>query len=234
MSSTTNVIVIDDDANYRKLLELRLKSFLTNLNLVQFEDLETAKSFLESEQLKAFDLVILDEHLPDGKGVDLLKAGYFQEQAVVTISSDPDVQVVGNALKAGSLYFLSKTQISDELFPHLIKALMARAKLVKELNSNRIQAAILDTVKTLVATLRHEINNPLGAVLGATFLLKNNSSSSPEQVKAASLIESSGTRIKEVLEKLCDTLNLRVVEKSGQNTFHIEGDKEWVSNQKEK
>jgi signal transduction histidine kinase len=66
-----------------------------------------------------------------------------------------------------------------------------------------LQESKLETIQTLIATLEHEINNPLGAVFGGIFfLLKFSPELSKEQKESLKVVEESGKRIKTVLKEL--------------------------------
>lgn len=108
---------------------------------------------------------------------------------------------------------------------------MERNRLMKELLSSRVNNAVIDSIKTHVGTLRHEVNNPLGAVLGAAYLLRMSEQATPEQKEAAELVERSGKRIKHVLDEICKAIELetplQAVNKANQRVFHIPGDKPW-------
>lgn len=223
------VLIIDDDRSFKKLLELRLRSFMEDMQITNFDNLTDARKFLEKNRASEFDLVILDEHLPDGRGVELLQEGWFENIAVLSVSSDESPEIPGKTLRAGATYFLNKVHVSQPLFRPLVEGVVDRNKLQQEFNKIKVDTAIIDTVKTLVATLRHEINNPLGAVLGAAYLLRNNEKATPEQREAAELVESSGKRIKHVLEQLCQAVAIEPVTKANQKVFHIPGDKPWES-----
>lgn len=221
------ILIIDDDASFRRLLELRLKSFLKDMQATILPSLGEARTYLKSDKRPQLDLVILDEHLPDGRGVELLQEGWFQNLTVLTVSSDDAPEIPGATVQAGAAYFLNKRHVSEPLFQPLILGIMERNRLSRELEEARLQNALIDTVKTLVGTLRHEINNPLGAVLGAAYLLRENESATPELKEAAKLVESSGQRIKYVLDELCQAVELEPVTKANQKVFHIPGDEPW-------
>lgn len=224
---TTRILIIDDDISFKRLLELRLKSFMPDMQVTTFDALEPARQFLSGELIEQFDLVILDEHLPDGRGLELLKEGWFRNLAVLSVSSDTAPEIPGAALGAGATYFLSKTNISQPLFEPLVRGVIDRNRLQQELSKARVDSAVIDTVKTLVSTLKHEINNPLGAVLGAAYLLRNNPNCTPDQKHAAELVESSGQRIKYVLEQLVKAISVEPVNKANTTVFHIPGDEPW-------
>lgn len=224
-----SILIIDDDASFRKLLQLRLKSFIPDLELEQKESLAQAREYLGKlrSEKKTVDLVILDEHLGDGRGVELLQEGWFQEMAVLSVSSDDNPKIPGAAVQAGASYFLSKTRTAEPLFEPLVKGIIDRNRLQRELIQVRMNAVITDTVKTLVATLKHEINNPLGAVLGAAYLLRTIPSATPQQQEMAALVEASGKRIKHVLDELSQAVQVQPVNKADHKVFHIPGDKRW-------
>lgn len=234
MSTATRILVIDDDNSYRSILIRRVKSFFPDCSFHEFDNLTKAREFLAENRNLVWDLVILDEHLPDGRGVELLKEGWFEGLAVITISSDQDPTTPGRVVGAGASFFMDKLQIREPLFEHLLRGIIERNSLQRELTQIRMQEQQLDTVKTLVSTLRHEINNPLGAVLGAAYLLKNSAGSSPEQKEAARLVEDSGNRIKHVLDQLCKAIALDSVAKANQKVFHIPGDAPWESSASDK
>ena len=229
-----SILIIDDDASFRKLLQLRLKSFIPDLDLTQKESLAQARLYLtqQREQGKVNDLVILDEHLTDGRGVELLNEGWFQDLAVLSVSSDDSPQIPGASLKAGASYFLSKVRVSEPLFQPLVSGIIDRNRLQRELIETRLNTAITDTVRTLVSTLRHEINNPLGAVFGAAYLIRNADSSNLSKAEVAELVEASGKRIKHVLDQLCEAVEVQPVDKADHKVFQIPGDKPWSGGNK--
>jgi len=230
--SNIEILIIDDDTAYKKILKKRLAAFMPTINISDFDDLTSARVSLSTNAKQHYDLIILDEHLPDGRGVELLKEGWFEDLAVITISSDTAPEMPGRAVGAGSMYFLSKVQISDPLFEPLIKGILDRNRMQRTLKDSQLEATKIDTVRTLVATLRHEINNPLGAVLGAAYLMKSNQNASTEQIEAARLVEDSGNRIKHVLDQLCAAISIDSVKKANQKVFHIPGDAPWETSKK--
>jgi signal transduction histidine kinase len=222
----TSALIIDDDPAFQMILQTKLEILLGKPIIMLCSTLKEAREVVKS-YASGFDLVLLDQHLPDGRGLDLLKENLFGEAVILAVSSDNDPVIPGSVVGAGATFFLSKANISDPLFDHLIVGLKDRAALNRELNALKIEIAVLDSVKTLVSTLKHEINNPLGGIFGGTFLLKNKEGLTEDQKKAAEIIERSGQRIKHVLDQLCNAMALDKVNKGGQEVFHVPGDKEW-------
>lgn len=227
------VLIVDDDEAFTKLLQLRLKSFMPGMELTNFTKLAPAREFLQQIEKPDFDLVILDEHLPDGRGAEFLNEGWFQDLAVLAVSSDTDPDIPGATVQAGAMYFLNKSQVKEPLFRPLVLGLIDRNRIQRELAESRVQGAIIDTVRTLVSTLRHEINNPLSAVLGGAFMFRSTADPESNQAEAAAIVEKSGKRIQHVLEQLCQAIELEPVIKGQSKVFPIEGDQPWDDSKKE-
>lgn len=230
-----HVLIIDDDPGFRRILEKRLASFLGPIQVTPFPSLGEARSFLKEartlssafEPTISFDLILVDEHLPDGRGTQFVAEGWFRDLAVLSVSSDDAPEVPGASIQAGASYFFAKSDVSLPIFQYLVLGIIERNKLQRELEKVRLETALMDTVKTLIRTLQHEINNPLGAVLGAAYLLRTGDSLTSDQKRAAELVESSGQRIKHVLEQLCQAVKLDSVSKGNQTVYHVPGDKPW-------
>jgi response regulator of citrate/malate metabolism len=204
---TSTILVIDDSRDFQRLMELRLRSFVPEVAVFGCSSLAEARSLLSSNQVELQpDLVLLDLHLPDGLGIDLLNDEKLQGLAVLAISSDDSPEIPGQTLRAGATYFLTKARVSEPLFKPLVLGLLDRNRIRRELDILKQRTTVIETVRTLVDTLRHEINNPLGAVLGAAYILKTSKDTSEDQREAARLVEDSGRRIKHVLEELCDAM----------------------------
>ncbi|MBI3726378.1 chemotaxis protein CheX [bacterium] len=88
------VLVADDSRVMRKLVRAACKELAANVEIIEAESGVRARESLRAAGL-AFDLVILDLHMPDGSGADVLAELRAQkggaELPVIVASSDPDV-----------------------------------------------------------------------------------------------------------------------------------------------
>lgn len=200
--SQGNILILEDDGVFARVVRGRLNLLFPNFRIITFGTLHETRKFLQ-ESLMDFELVVLDHHLPDGFGLDFLQEGIFQDMAVLVISSDDAPDMAGASVRAGAAYFLNKNEISSELFFPLVRGLIERNRLQKQLAKNKMREASLQAVRVLVKKLRHEVNNPLGAVLGAAYLLRGFDVSSADYLEAAKLVELSSMRIKKVMDALC-------------------------------
>lgn len=218
------ILIIEDDTSFQELLVLRLTSFFPGSNFRCYGTVRAAKEALRDPLLQP-DLIILDHNLPDGSGVSLLNDGLRRNDApVLIISSDNAPEIPGASVEAGATFFLSKGQITDALLRPLLEGMLERASLQRRLKQALVDETVVKTVKTLLATLRHEINNPLGAVIGAAHLITYSPGASAEQKHAAKLVHESGMRIKEVLDKLMKATSHESIEQASTEVFKIPGD----------
>ncbi len=218
--------ILEDDPTFAKVVEIRLKSWRPQLELKFASTIAEAKAFLDGEPEK-FDFAIIDQHLPDGLGYQLASHPAFNETTVLAVSSDDAPELPGQTVLAGAQHFLGKRQVTTPLFIPLLEALVERRLLESKLRASELSAAKMKTIRTLIATLRHEINNPLGAVIGATYLLRQGAELDSKQREALTLIDSSSGRIKNILEQLCDAAELEEVLKAQEEVFQIPGDAHW-------
>jgi signal transduction histidine kinase len=221
------IVIIDDNADFVKIAKRCLLSIFPGAEVKWFQYLADARSALQSDLVDRIELVILDQHLADGNGVSLLSEGIFGELAVLVLSSDSEPSLPGAALGAGASFFLLKTQMMEPLFEPLVRGLIQRNRMLRELVATRVNASTVDTVKRLVKTLEHEINNPLGAVLGAAYVLREHELASPDRQDAVRLVEESAQRIKHVISQLGEACSLETVKKGPFSVFSIPGDPKW-------
>ena len=106
------ILIIDDEGDLCLLLELILKN--ENTAIEHAKNLESAKELLERERP---DLVLLDNRLPDGLGIDFIpyiKANYPTTRIVMI--SGKDLSAKDIALETGANIFLSKPFTREQLF----------------------------------------------------------------------------------------------------------------------
>lgn len=110
--TSTNVLVVDDEADIRELLELTL----LRMGLGVY----TAGSVAEAmEQLKNqhFDLCLTDMRLPDGEGLELVRhiGAHLVDLPVAVITAHGSTENAVAALKAGAFDYVSKPLSLEQL-----------------------------------------------------------------------------------------------------------------------
>ncbi len=125
------ILIIDDERLLRWSLRRKCQDW--EYEVVEAESIEQGKTVWSEEQP---DLVLLDVRLPDGSGVDLLRAMRQEHAAaqVVMITADPKVEDVKTALRLGAYDYLTKPIDFDELQLTISNALEVN-KLRKQVNA---------------------------------------------------------------------------------------------------
>lgn len=107
MSKT--ILVVDDDDPIRRMLVRLLGLASPDLEIVDVED-----GFAAVEQLRArsFDLIVLDQMMPDMSGLEVLKTLRSEEinknSLVIMLTARTDQDHVMTSLESGADYFLAK------------------------------------------------------------------------------------------------------------------------------
>src|SRR5687767_11790956 len=103
--SSPRILIVDDEADLRELLEITLVKM--GLDIDSAPTLAVARDYLASTE---YALVLTDMRLPDGLGIELVHEVTAQYKntpiAVITAFGSADNAVV--ALKAGAFDYLSK------------------------------------------------------------------------------------------------------------------------------
>lgn len=102
---TAQVLIIDDEADIRELLEITLQRM--GIETQTAENLGYAKHYLQKNQ---YQLCLLDMRLPDGNGLDFLAEiqQLHSNLPVIVITAHGSTDAAVKAMKLGAFDFLSK------------------------------------------------------------------------------------------------------------------------------
>ncbi|KAF0095203.1 MAG: Sigma-54 interaction domain family [Puniceicoccaceae bacterium 5H] len=112
------------------------------------------------------DFALLDVHLPDGSGLELLRGGVFgKTTSVVVMTAEGGVQLAVEAMKLGALDFLSKPFEPEALPLVLRRARQSRQRDRLEQHQRQEQATTLGGIYfgRALETLQHELERILAA-----------------------------------------------------------------------
>ena len=102
--ASTEILIVEDELMLRKRLVAKLEAEGAEVTVAG--NMEEAKNFLESMD---FDFAMVDVHLPDGIGIDLLKNGHFaKDTAVIIMTAEGGVEMAVEAMRNGAADYLSK------------------------------------------------------------------------------------------------------------------------------
>lgn len=119
-----NVLVIDDDPMIQGAIAEFLEDFGFSVHTAS-----TLAAGRERVAARSFEAVIIDQHLPDGSGIDLIREvrATSPDVAIVVITGAADVPLAVKAMQEGADNFLPKPMSLDSLLVFLRKSLEVRA-----------------------------------------------------------------------------------------------------------
>ena len=120
------VMLIDDDANIRDLLQLHLSRL--GMEVEAYED---AASGIRRVMHSCPDLLVLDLLLPDLGGLEVLQAlrgePATKDLPVVLLTSKRDIDTIARARQLGASAFLTKPVRNENLVETVLRELAKRA-----------------------------------------------------------------------------------------------------------
>lgn len=139
-----NILIVDDNADFRKALLVRLRSLFPDAEIVEYDPVEKGQP-PEDFNWEEYDVLLLDYYLGgDDTGLDWFKRYKKLERfpATVMLTGLDDDETATRTLKSGVHHYLSKKQITkDKLYEGIEKALAVRARRLL-ISSARQQASV--------------------------------------------------------------------------------------------
>jgi len=127
MSTTTKILLVDDDPNILKLLRHILESyFLDSILLTSCTEPEHAAGLCISEEV---DILFTDLNMPNLNGFNLLKQVKARNvlTQVVILSAQPTSNALQSAFYLGANDYITKPIVHDELI-HVTNYLIGQSK----------------------------------------------------------------------------------------------------------
>lgn len=143
-----HILVVDDHHLIREGLRIALGTLASE---VRVSEAHSAAQALESANTHTdLDLILLDLHLPDAAGIEVLERlrAEHEETPVVVLSGDYEASVVRTCIEAGAMAFIPKTLPTPDLLEALRVVLKGDSYLPADLrlttNSLSTSSALAD------------------------------------------------------------------------------------------
>lgn len=120
MTSQYSILVADDDPSMRRLL-VRVAQFVDPAATIV--EAPTGAEALTALQLRSFNVVITDYHMPGASGLDVVMAAHTQSptRPVIVVSAEEAVEAA--VLAAGASVFVAKP-FAVERFAAILRSLL--------------------------------------------------------------------------------------------------------------
>ena len=203
-----NILLVDDQKFFLTLYQGLLKEANPSYNFICAETGREAVSKFNNK----VDLIILDYLLPDMDGIQVLLEILAKDpyMPVIIITGAGSESIATAALKNGAYDYVVKTDEYIKTLPFVVEQGIERKRLIEETRRfeiQRMEVERLAVLKETVATLSHEINNPLTSILMTAQLLRDRHYSKDEYaMQKLSILIENAKRIAEKVAKLSNAV----------------------------
>jgi len=217
------LLIVDDNPDNIEILKYKLRQVDDSYIIIESN---SGADALEKVKKDKPDVILLDIIMPGMDGFEVakkIKSSFpddFIPIIMVTAREDVDSKIRG--LASGGDDYLTKPFKITELQAR-IKSLMRIRELqdkINEMNKKLLVSERLSAVIATVATLNHEINNPLCSMLLDLQMLQLSSTfvSIPQEIQEKIIkIESSAARIADITKKLSELQEISTKEYVGKS-----------------
>jgi DNA-binding response OmpR family regulator len=207
VDTSTEFLIVDDEPLLLEQLRQLLCSWGYRVRVAQ--DAQSAIAALEEG---VPDIVMTDLMLPDRPGYTILEYVHNQwpHLPVLVMTGYATLEGAIEALKHGAYDFLLKPITAPEL-----EAALTRAHTAVALQRFRAREQQLQHVAEVALTLAHEINNPLGILVGELHYQIEEAQLAPEVQEALEVCLNSAQRIADVVRRIAALREINYLDYNG-------------------
>lgn len=145
-SSDVRILVVDDDPALNEMLTLHFE----DQGYEVFQALDCAHAWQQIHS-QTPDVILLDQNLPDGTGVELLKRLSHEQpsSAIIMMTGLSDLEIAIDAMTHGAYDFIHKPVKTDEL-NHVLTRVLEHHRLARQVAVLQAESADADHIPTLV------------------------------------------------------------------------------------
>jgi DNA-binding response OmpR family regulator len=198
------ILLVDDDPTIARLIARLVED--SGFGII--DHVTTGREALAA--LDGIDIVLLDHHLPDAEGLDLLDAIQARPNPpdVVLITAHGNESLAAAALRRGADDYLAKDSSLKAILPQILERVRRNRELRKALvaaERDLVRAERLAAIGEMTVTLHHGINNPLmAATADVDLLLAAREATADERREALEGIRESLRRIRDIVRQIGD------------------------------
>ncbi len=205
--SVYRVLIIEDDEDYAFLEEDILSDELES----EIKTIASGEE-LSTDLIEFADVFLLDYNLPDSTGTDIIPVlRKHSEAPIIIVTGDDQLQTAVETLKEGAVDFLVKSPKSITVLPKIVKRTVdeyrTSRQLLREQKEKELLHIKIETLRQVLTTLAHYINNATTTIFGYAQLCKQDSGNLNRYNKLVEVSLTGTQKITLVLKELENLIN---------------------------
>ncbi len=166
--SALSIIVVEDNPGDYILIEDYLIEMFRNVTIKQFANYKSASSFLKSEDCNC-DLILLDLHLPDMGGIELIKnmIALSSQIPIIILTGYGDLPLAKKSLELGVYDFLVKDEVNPTLLHKSVEFALSRSSYFEQIENQN------EKLRNIAWTQSHMVRAPLARMLGIIDMIES-------------------------------------------------------------
>lgn len=162
-----SIIVIEDNLGDYVLVEDYLYEKFKSIKIDHYLDFKSVATHLQSDNCSC-DLILLDFHLPDMKGIELVKniLALSPKIPIIVLTGYADLPLAKQSLEMGIDDFLIKDEINPNLLHKSVEFAISRSNYVRQIENQNMK------LKNIAWTQSHVVRAPLAKLLGIINLIE--------------------------------------------------------------
>jgi FixJ family two-component response regulator len=164
-----SIIVLEDNDGDFVLIEDYLIEAFRTVQVKRFESFSDFKNFINKNEGFNIDLILLDLHLTDLLGLELIQKMLSEKIKVpiIILSGYTDFSLVKDSLNLGIDDFLIKDEVTPGILLKSIEFAFSRNQYVKHIEAQN------EKLRKIAWTQSHVVRAPLARILGIIDLIEN-------------------------------------------------------------
>lgn len=192
------ILIVDDKTANRKLLKAIFAKDKKDYEVIEAE---SGKDALKAVKADPPDIILLDVMMPDMDGFQvctkLKEDEKYNAIPVLFITAMGEIEDKVKGFEAGGADYITKPLDAAE-----VKARVNAHLRIKEAEAERIQSRQMETVKNMIVTYNHEMNQPLTAIQGYADMLADDVDKDDENYEVFKTIKEQTARVVKILDKI--------------------------------
>lgn len=192
------ILIVDDKTANRKLLKAIFAKDKKDYEVIEAE---SGKDALKAVKADPPDIILLDVMMPDMDGFQvctkLKEDEKYNAIPVLFITAMGEIEDKVKGFEAGGADYITKPLNAAE-----VKARVNAHLRIKEAEAERIQSRQMETVKNMIVTYNHEMNQPLTAIQGYADMLADDVDKDDENYEVFKTIKEQTARVVKILDRI--------------------------------